>query len=200
MEFFDIVIHPKERMPLEKKNADAKEAAKAFALVGIVVGLGLGILAAFIGSIASPFLGGMATGLGLAAIIVFPIVFAILAVIGSAISSGIVWVIARVLGGTGTFAGNYYLASRLLWPLFFAGIIVGIVAMIPLLGWLIQLLWFLYVAYLSITMISIANTISMARAIVVWLIPIILVAVLFFAVLISFFAAAMGPAAATGLK
>ena len=100
--------------------------------------------------------------------------------VGSGFGYGLYYLVAKLLGGKGTFVQNYFLGSRLFWPMIFASIIVGIITMIPFVGWLVQIIWFLYTIYLSVVLISVANNITKLRAVVVYVLPgIIILAILF---------------------
>ena len=172
--YFDIILHPEETMKADVKNADMKTAMKSFGIAGAIAGFFVGLAVAF---------GGAAFGLGAlsyAAIIVVPIVFAILMAVGSGFGYGLYYLVAKLLGGKGTFVQNYFFGSRLFWPMIFASIIVGIITMIPFVGWLVQIIWFLYTIYLSVVLISVANNITKLRAVVVYVLPgIIILAILF---------------------
>lgn len=203
MGFFDIITKPQPTMEMEKTKANTMAAIKTFAIYGAVIGFLIGILFAVFASILgaagavlgagqNPIVSSIA-GLGLAAIIVMPILMAILSIVGAAIGYGLYFLIAKLLGGTGTFEQNYYLGSRLLWPLLAGYILVSIIGIIltmihPLLGMIINLAWLLYMFYLTIVLIAVANAISKLRAFVVWLIPLIILTLLFVVVLASVFA------------
>jgi hypothetical protein len=209
MGFFDILTKPQPTMEAAKPKADLMAAIKTYVIYGVIAGLIVGIIFAVVFSAIGAFLGPLTqqvplfaffAGLGLLAIIVMPILLAIWSVVGSAISYGILWIIAKVLGGKGTFTQNYYLGSRLVWPLFVAGIIVSILSMIPFIGWLISLLWLLYVLYLMVILLSVANNISKGKAVLVLVILLIIVALLVLLVAASLIAAIMaGSAMGSGL-
>jgi len=195
MGFFDIILKPQPTMEAEKSKADTMAAVKTYAIYGAIIGLLIGIVLAFLstllgafGSLFSQGAMGFFTGLGIAAIIVMPIVVAILSVIGSAISYGIYWIIAKLLGGTGTFTQNYYLGSKLVWPVLVATIIAGILQIIPILGQIIYVVWLLYTIYLAVVLLSVANSISKVKAFIAWLIPVIIIVILMMALIGSLIA------------
>lgn len=190
MTFFDIIRFPSRVMAAEVKNASTKEAMKAFAIYGLVIGLLLGLLVAFFAGLVS-MLGifgsnngfvALAAGFGLLAIIILPIIFAVISVVGSYISSGIMWLVAKLLGGKGTFEQNYYLFSRLLWPVLVITFLANILVLIPVIGSLIPLVWTLYLFYLYVVVISTANTISKLKALIAFVVPAIIVMVIAFIV------------------
>ncbi|MBM3281888.1 MAG: YIP1 family protein [Candidatus Diapherotrites archaeon] len=179
MEFFEILIHPKERMEQELRNVDVNWAHKRFAIYGAVIGLLFGLMFAVLGGIIGVAAGGatqnsdvfgLIAGLGFLAIIIMPILMALLTVISSYIFYHIVAFIAKLLGGNGSFDANYFLAAKLLLPLIVVNIIMFIVTMIPYIGGIINLVWFLYTVYLMVVLVSVANALSLGKAIVVWVI------------------------------
>ncbi|MBU0635766.1 YIP1 family protein [Candidatus Micrarchaeota archaeon] len=185
MSFFDIITQPRNTMEGMVSNANTNDAIKTYAIYGAVIGFLIGLGIAILASLISLAVGtaalnqvpalGFLVGLGLLAIIIVPIIMAIVLVIVSAVSWGILTVIARLLGGTGTFTQNYFLASRLLWPMFVISIIVSLISLIPIIGPLINILWLLYALYLSLVVLSVANKISTVKAFIVWIIPVIVV-------------------------
>jgi hypothetical protein len=208
MGFFDIIIHPDETMAAEKKKASVSEAHKTFAIYGAIFGLIVGIFIAIIGVAVGGALGttlnsipllGFFFGLGLLAVILVPILNAIFTVVFSYIWYFVISVVAQALGGTGTFEPTYYLGSRLIWPTLVASVIVGILGIIPFLGWLLQIVWFFYSIYLGVTLISVAHNMGKFKALLAFIIPVILLIVLigmiFGALLIGLITAA---AAASG--
>ena len=116
MGFFDILMKPDEVLAIEKPKANTVEAVKTYAIygaiIGLVYGLIFGVLFGVIGTVAgaaSAQAGGLLAGLGLAIIVVMPILGIVGSVVGSAIGWGILMLLAKVLGGKGTFAENFYL-------------------------------------------------------------------------------------------
>ncbi len=187
MEFFEIILHPKEKMAAEVKKVNMDWAHKQFALYGAILGLIVGVGVALLGGILGAVLGsamqsniifGFVAGLGLLAIIIMPLVGAFLVIVGSFIGYGIMYFVAKLLGGTGTFDANYFLGAKLLVPVIVANVIVGLLGIVPLLGALINLVWFFYSVYLTIVLVSTANKLSMLKSLVVVILPIILVIIL----------------------
>lgn len=191
MGFFDILLKPQPIMEGEKAKANMGSAIKTYVVYAIVIGVILGIFFAlainFLVALAGPLatqnaMLGLFAGLGWFAIIVVPILMIIFMLIGSIIGWGILWIIAKILGGKGSFTETYYLSSRLLWPVFIVGIIVGIISailgIIPFLGGIVSLLWVLYEIYLVMILLSVANSMSKLRALIVILIPIAIILIL----------------------
>lgn len=181
VEYFNIIIKPEPTMQGDLKTVDRREAMKSYALVGAVFGLIIGLGIASLGGLLST-LGGNAGlligGLGVLAIIVFPVLLAIFSVIGGFIGVGIMYLIAKALGGTGTFDQQFYLSSRLIWPMFFAMIGVFILTLIPVVGVLISFVWNLYSIYLQVMLVSVAHKVSKLKALLIVLVPIILVIII----------------------
>ena len=183
MAFFDIVLKPEETFRAEKNKASLNDALKTFAIYGAIIGFFVGIvlavLAGLLGSLLALFgnnpVLGFLSGLGLAAIIVMPILVALWTIITSAIASGLYWLLSRLFGGKGTFEQNYFLSSRLVWPLLVAGIIITILGLIPIIGFLINIAWILYTIYLYVILVSVANQIGKLQSLIVLLIPIVIV-------------------------
>lgn len=209
MGFFDILIKPEPTMQGMLKDANLGAAIKNFAIYGAVVGLVLGVLIAIVvgllGAVLASLFGpaaGIVSTMGFAAIIVLPILFAIMVVIFSFISYGLIWLVAKVLGGKGPFTNTYYLASKILWPVLVVTIVVQIImfalAMIPGAGiaisGLVSLLFSLYMLYLIVVLISIANSISKIKAIVVMLVLLVIVVILAFIFALSMIASIMAMA------
>ena len=122
MGFFDVLVHPREVLEKEIPNTNLNAALKTYAIYGAITGLLLGIFFALLFGFLGAILGaatseipivGVLAGLGLASIVVMPILMVILILVSTVIVWGIYWIIAKVLGGTGTFTQNYFLSSKL---------------------------------------------------------------------------------------
>ena len=186
-DFFGVVIRPDEVLPKFLKKVDVSAADKTYAIIGAILGLIFGLLVALAGAFASVFaasaglqqLVGIAAGLGVLAIIIFPILGAIVVVIGSRFSAWLQAKFTRLFNGLGSFENTYYLASRMVWPLVIANILVNIVAgIIPIIGGLIAIAWWLYSVYLTITLLSIANKVSKLQALAALIIGVIVVGII----------------------
>mgnify|MGYP001566580589 CR=1 FL=1 len=190
MKFFEIILRPEPVMQGLLKKTDRNEAMRTFALVGAIMGLLFGI-GAFLG--AGFIGGGLLAGLGLIAIIVFPIIFAIMVVIGAVIGFGIITIIAGLLGGKGTFDQHFYLGSKLAIPGLIISIVTTVLGIIPLIGGLIGLIWNLYSIYLQVVLISVVGKMSKLRALVVIVIPIVIVGILIGSLLAAALVALVNP-------
>lgn len=201
MKFFDIILHPVDTMAAELKHVDMQEATKSVAIYGAVVGLMIGLVIGIASAVVGAFAGGMLqsipivgilAGLGLAAVIIMPVLVAILVLISMHIMYRVLHFIATYLGGKGTFEQNFYLGSRLLWPMLVANLIVNILTVVPLLGQLLNLVWFFYSIYLMVLVISIANKIGKWKALGVLLIPMVVVTLVMVVLMVVVFSALMG--------
>lgn len=203
MGFFDILTKPDETMKTLVKKVDFMEATKTFAIYGAIIGLLIGLFLALIAGFISS-MGLLAAvpgaailgGLGLAAIVIMPIIIAILAVVGSLIGSALAWLGVRILGGKGTVMEVYFLQSKMVWPVLVVSIIVGILTMIPLLGGLINFVWGLYSIYLTVTLLSISQKVSKLRALAGVLLLVVVVIIIAVIISMMFGAALFGAMAA----
>lgn len=181
VEYFDIIIKPEPTMQGDLKRVDRREAMKTYAIAGAIIGLVMGIAVASLGGLLSGLAGGLGAlfiGLGVVAIILFPIAFAVISVLGSFVGTGIMYLIAKALGGKGTFDQHYYLSSRLIWPTFFATIGIFILTLIPAVGVLINFIWNVYSIYLQVVLIAVAHKVSKLKALVIILLPLIVVSII----------------------
>jgi hypothetical protein len=204
MDFVEYIQHPRDKFSSDVKKVDMSWAHKRYALCGAVIGLIFGIGIALVSGVLGAVLGaaaqnnvvfGIVAGLGMLAIIIMPILMAAVFVIGSYIGYGIMYFIAKLLGGTGSFEANYFLGAKLLVPVIIANIMVSILGMIPVLGVLINVAWFFYSIYLTIVLISVANKLSMGKSLIVMLVPFILALVLGFILAAGAIAAMIGASA-----
>ncbi len=149
------LMTPKETFAAEKKNASVGVGIKHFVIAYAIAGALGGILAGPMGII-----GGLVIG-------------AIAGAIGPFIGTGILWIIAKVLGGKGEFSQQYYL-SALFMPL------IVILSSVPILGMIVGFLGGLYSLYLLTLSLKEVHSFSTMRAVAVWIIPAILAVILAF--------------------
>jgi len=172
-------MKPTETLTSEKGNASFGKGLVNYVVAGLLAGIvtyvvtaaGFGAAGAFggvVATLASPFM------------IVTSIIGAI---IGSIIGGAIIWVIAKVLGGTGSFTQQYFLAS-LYAP------VAALLSSIPLVGLLVGL----YSIYLLYKTMMIAHGLSSGRAIavIVILVVVIFILVMIFAAMLLALLAAAG--------
>ncbi len=165
----------------EKPNVNLTNMIIWLAIAGAISGFfgGLWGLIFRSGSVA-----GLITGL---------IAGAIVAVIGFFIGQAILFLVARVLGGTGDFNTQAYLQSIYFVPIY----IVDGVLSIPFLGSLVALVLGLYSLYLTTLALKVTHRYDTTKAVLTWLIPAIVVGVILACIAVFFaslFAALMGGA------
>ncbi len=178
----DVLTKPKEVFAKRKKDASIGAAAKTYAILGGIVGLFYGLLIAFLGALFAAIPGmEFLAALGLVAIPIAIVLFAVLEVIGTLIGFGILYVIAKLLGGSGDFKTHYYLPSLYVLPL---TVLMLVLAVIPFLGALVNLVLLFYSAYLLTMAFKEAHGLSTLKAALVWLLPVI-VLVLFWVVMFA---------------
>lgn len=164
------------------------------------VNFGMGVNFYAIGLLVYAFLGTLyalllapelakATGITYVSLIIIPITYVILGLIGSGIVVGILYLISMLLGGKGSFKQIFYLDSLYASPIL---IINGILQFIPFLGPLVSLLLGLYGLYLLTLVLKEANEFDWLKAVLVWLLPIIILGVLFVLLLGAAFMAMLG--------
>ncbi|MBI4498270.1 MAG: YIP1 family protein [Chloroflexi bacterium] len=107
-------------------------------------------------------------------IVVGVIVAPLAALIGFFVWAGVLFLVAKVLGGPGDFVAHSYLLSLSAAPL---TAINGVLSIIPCLALLAAIPVFIYQLVLTTLALQSAHRFTVGRAIAVWLIP---VAVLFF--------------------
>ena len=130
--------------------------------------VGLGVLQMITGMLGSVFYhSGDKFGANVGSIISVPI--------GFLIGAGILWILAKLFGGTGQYLTHAFLLSLFYVPLTAAADVLGL---IPLLGGLIALAIGLYSIYLAILATASAHRLDTGRATWVVLIPVLVAVVL----------------------
>jgi len=109
--------------------------------------------------------------------------------VGFYLASGLVYLGARVFGGSGDFGTQTYLQSLLAVP---TGIVSGLVSLIPCVGPLLALVVAIYAIILNVRAIKVTHNLTMGRAVAAVLVPAILVALLL-ACLFAVILVALGP-------
>jgi hypothetical protein len=107
----------------------------------------------------------------------------ILAPIGFLIGSGIHFLIAKLLGGTGSFEEQTYLLATFVAPMM---IISGVVGIIPILGGCVSFLIFIYQLVLTFLAVKVVHRLGTGQAVVVAVGP----ALIFFVCILCLFAGA----------
>ncbi len=163
--------------PLVKK-ASLGQGLKVLA-VGLVIA---GIIAGVIQTIFNGFLGAFS-------VITSPIVMLIAGLVGAFIGVGIVWIIAKLLGGKGSYGAQFHLAALVMAPVF---IINAILNIIPIVGGLIGSLLSLYSLWPHIVAVREVHGFSTGRAAVAVLVPLIIAMIIAFVLAVILAAAIAG--------
>jgi hypothetical protein len=172
----------------EKKNANLVEGAMHVAVAGVITGFLSGLFALIFGSaIASTFFP-MASGvIGVAAFLAALILTPIVSVIAWLISSGIYYIVAMLLGGKGNYVTQSYLIAIYSAPL---SVISVVLSLIPIVGPFIAIIPGLYALYLLTMSLKEAHGFTTGRAVLVWLLPVIVLALIAFMLGLAFSALA----------
>ncbi len=157
----DALTKPKETFRKEKKNASLSEAAKNIGLAGLIVGIIQAIVVLAVS--ASLF----SVIFAASSIILMPI-FSIVAML---IGSGVLYLLAKLFGGKGDFNTQTYLFSLYQAPII---LIASLVSFIPFAGTIIVFVIELYALYLLTFALKETHNYSTGRAILTWLVPIII--------------------------
>ncbi|VVB73621.1 Yip1 domain protein [uncultured archaeon] len=143
-----------------KKKASLVDAAIVMTLAGAVCGAVVGLMAGPMGLIGGAIGGAIAT------------------LLMSLLGNGVVWVMAKILGGKGEFSQQYCLYS-----LFGAPIaIAGVLNIVPVLGGILNGLLSLYMLYPLTLSIKEVHKLDTVKAVLAWLIPGIVLAIVAFIV------------------
>jgi hypothetical protein len=117
-EWIGILTEPEETIAKAKAGASLGAGVVNYVIASAIVGLAMGLVFGLIGMLAAvPSGSGVSAALGATAIIEMPIMMIIFGVIGSFVSNFVLWVAAKIVGGTGSYTMQYYLISVLAVPL-----------------------------------------------------------------------------------
>lgn len=189
----EVLTKPIETFKKQEKNADLGEAVKQLVIAGLIAGFISG-LAAFAGLTAVGATGNLGTsmmgaGVGIFAFIAVLIVTPIVLLIGWLIGSAIIYVFAKIFNGKGDFTKQSYLIALFWAPLVIVTTVIGI---IPFIGAILGFLVGLYGLYLLTLALKQAHKVSTARAVAIWIVPIV-ISILLVMVLASAFLLTMLP-------
>lgn len=148
---------PGETFSKLKGKASLVDAVIVMAVVGLISGILMGLLAGPVGII-----GGAIGG-------------AIGAVIMSLVGVGVVWLIAKLLGGKGEFTQQYYVFTLFWAPI---TLINGVLGLVPVIGSLVSGLLSLYALYPLTLSIKQVHKLDTLKAVLAWLIPGIVLAII----------------------
>lgn len=171
-EWKETFLHPSQSMPKLAPNANLGSGLQHLA-VGFVIS---GIISAILIFISSIIAGPSAAAVG--DIGLMAVVFSIIVgFIGALLGAGLIWIMAKILGGKGEYGQQLHMTSA---PLAFLMVVTSILNIIPLAGALIGILLNLYYLYPMTVAIREAHKFSTLKAIAAWLLPIIIVVIIVF--------------------
>lgn len=169
-EWKDSFLNPGKKMPSLVEKADLSQGLQHL-IIGYVISGIIGIILAVLLSVSAGPLGMLFGGVGIFGQILGIIFGIIFYLIGAAI----IWIIAKVLGGMGTYGQQVHMTAA---PFAFLLVINSILSIVPFLGAFLSFLLSLYYLYLMTIAIKEAHKFSTLRAVASWLLPIIIVGLL----------------------
>lgn len=137
---------PEETMAAEKVKASIMGGIVNYVIASLIIGIPVGVIVALASVLLStiPGLGEIFGIFGMLAIVLVPIAAIIFIVIGSLILNLILWIAAKIVGGSGSFGTQYYLLSIIAVPVLVAYLVAYIVMfvlmLIPIIGIIIGML------------------------------------------------------------
>lgn len=160
--WMDTLTKPTDTFRKEVRNANLMEGAKQLIIAGLIGGFIAGIIS-------------LAKTVSVMRFFSLLIGLPIVMLIGWIIGSAILYVVAKILAGKGNFAQQSYLIALYTAPL---GLIFGIISEIPIV-WIIVsfIIGLVSLVYLTIALRE-AHKITTLRAILIWFIPGIVVAII----------------------
>jgi len=184
----EVLTEPIKTFKKQEKKSDLGEAVKQLVIAGLIAGFISG-LAAFTGLTAIGATGNLGTGMMGAGVGIFtfiavligtPIVLLISWLIGSAI----IYVFAKIFNGKGDFTKQSYLIALFWAPLVVVTTVIGI---IPFIGAILGCLLWLYGLYLLTLALKQAHKVSTARAVAIWIFPMIIIGLIIVVLAWAFF-------------
>lgn len=174
-----VLTAPKEAFTEEKARANMRDGVVhlvvSYAVCGFLFGLLVYVSSLLFASASSyPSFTGFLGGLGLAALVISPILFIVLGLLGSFIGVGVLYVISKLLGGSGTASQQFYLYAIFSAPLM---ILIGLLSFVPFVGLIAFILLQLYSLYLLTLSLKEVHGFGTFKAVLVWLLPLFLVLV-----------------------
>lgn len=177
------ITNPIQTFKKEKKKADLVQGMIHIALAGLVTGVIKGLYDFMIGSVIGGVLGpmfgqfpigGFMGAVGAISLVLSIIFTPIFSVIIWLIVSGILYIFAMLFGGKGDYKTQSYLYAIYSAPL---SIIITVISIIPIIGILAIIPW-LYGLYLLTMALKEAHGYTMGKAVLTWLIPVLILVVI----------------------
>lgn len=196
--WIDSLTKPVLTFKKEIKNANLGEGALHMAVAGVVTGFITGLYQMMFGSTITAQYFPMATGfIGAAAFILSLILTPIINIIVWLILSGILYIFAMIFGGKGDYKTQSYLYAIYSAPL---GIISSIIILIPLIGPFLILLVWIYGLYLLTMALKEAHKYTTGKAVLTWLVPVLILFVIAIIIGVTLFAFFLGMFAPSGIQ
>jgi len=162
-----VLLNPVAAFKKERKKASLNEGAKHLVVSGLITGFIIA-LAAVVGISKLNYGQLVGASLFVGVWVLTPIWMLVAWLIGS----GVLYVIALLLGGKGSFGTQSYFIALYSAPL---TLITTILGFIPILGWVANLLLIFYSLYILTMALKEAHGFETAKAVFVWLIPVIII-------------------------
>jgi|GEM_PF-959607 len=176
-------FHPYQACGKEKKNSSLGSATGTFALIGLVQAVVAIIVMALVLAFALPLVGVPFT---IAGAVVMLIAYPIGTVIFGFIGSVLYYIVAKLLGGKGSFMEQTYCMALVSGGVGLMLVPFNVLQIAPLVGWIFGLLGVAVALYGIISqyrMIRAVHSLSQLRAIVVLVIPaLVIVAIVLFVI------------------
>lgn len=182
-EMFQNVLPDNLKAQLKTKKGTLQDGAINVVLASIVVSfmmlVAMGLQMLLLGSISmvgDPSLdSAFGAGMGFAGAIAIAIVIPILSLVLSLVTTSVMWALARVLGGVGTYSDQFFQFSLPMGGLMMISALIGI---IPCLGDIASFVLFFYSFYVAFLVYKSVHKLNDSRAIILVLLPIILIGIL----------------------
>jgi hypothetical protein len=167
---------PKKTFKKEGKKADLGLGAKHILFAGAVTGVILGIASL------NPLL-----------VVILPFLYPMLSFIGWLIGVGIIFLFALLLGGKGKITTQGYLTAIYAAPI---SIVSAVLTLIPVVGIWLNIAVSIYALYLLTLVLKETHKYSTGRAILTWLLPVIIIAIFvaaMFALVFAYYVSSISP-------
>lgn len=165
-----VLTKPEQTFKAEIKKSTPEGFTKNLAVAGLITGFISGIVAAL--GLSGTLFGTIG---GITAFVLVLVAMPLLFIFGALINSAVFYIISWLLGGKGSFTNQSYLISLYTAPI---NIIVYILALIPLVNIIAVIVLGIYSLYLLTLALKQTHGFDSGKAILVWLLPIVIVLLL----------------------
>ncbi|MCX6816132.1 MAG: Yip1 family protein [Candidatus Aenigmarchaeota archaeon] len=167
----EVFLHPTRFFKKENKAKNLGYAVKGAAVAGVITAV-ITLIAAGSEVQLSSLLGQYTWPIYIVGSL---IIGSIGSILGLIIASFIFYIFARALGGKATYTSQTH---TLMFPMAAVGIVSTIVALIPIIGWVLAALMAIYNLYLLTAALKNTHKYTIGKAILTWLIPVLIITVL----------------------